>query len=176
MLIFKPYIVEPSEKDCEQIIDNVNNSCFIYSTKQIPLANELFYYEKLLELVNESKTLTAVYMKDLLEENINTGKSLIAFRHDIDADLITALMMSKLAKKHSVPISFYLLHTSSLYYGYFCNDIFFRHNCNINLYQTLQDNGAEIGLHIDPFLIYQNYFVDGSQAIIKESNGFVVII
>jgi hypothetical protein len=92
-------------------------------------------------------------------------------RHDVDGDLLGALLCGEMLASLGVQGSFYILHTGP-YYGEWRQDeqgpFFARHASLGAVYKRLQDLGHEVGLHTDGLGVYLNHGVDGAQAVRAE--------
>jgi hypothetical protein len=77
-------------------------------------------------------------------------------------------MMREIEREFGLSGYYSLHHASPYYYGVFDENLVFnRQESLADVYLELQSNGAEVGLHIDPFTVYR-LGIDGSQAIICE--------
>ncbi|MFL5245288.1 MAG: methyltransferase domain-containing protein [Gemmataceae bacterium] len=161
---FSGYEVRSSEWKCADVLNMVNTGCAYFSESGLDLANDLGYFRSILASIAELKTIRPGTVAQLADGASSVN---LAIRTDVDMDLPAALRMAQIAGQQQFPISMYLLHTAA-YYGYFADGIFHRHEHNGALYRQLQDDGAEIGLHIDPYAIYLEQGVDGAQAIKTE--------
>jgi len=93
----------------------------------------------------------------------------VTLRHDIDGDIITAIRAARSLSDRSIPGSFYLLHTSS-YYGFYEDGVFLRNIGLHDLIDKLMNTNVEVGLHIDPLEVYQNWLSRGTESIVSEVN------
>lgn len=161
---YKPYKAEPSDLSAEDVVTNVNISCYYYSDEGLGLANDLDYFRRILSSLKSKKNIKPGTVHDLVSGRNNAN---LAIRIDIDMDPVTALEMSHISAGQKFPMSFYILHTAA-YYGSFANGVFLRNEQNALRYLKLQKNGAEVGLHADPFSVYLEHGMDGAQAVKTE--------
>lgn len=136
-----------------------------YYAKQGDLLSEFTVYEKVVNSLITSPGVDICAMSDLMTYESN--KAIVALRHDVDADVNTALKAAKFLSENSVPGSFYLLHTAT-YYGYFEDYLFHRQPGMKYFVKELVKTGCEIGLHTDPLSIYCEHNTNGEEAVVKE--------
>lgn len=163
-LSFKDYRVQPSDWPLEDVWNLVNEVSYSYSKPEMDLANDLDYFRQILATVARHWNLRCGTMEQLASR---TRKVNFAIRIDVDIDPVTALKMAQLGRDYHLPLSFYLLHTA-YYYGYFQDGVFHRHDKNASCYRALQESGAEVGLHTDPYCLYLQHGIDGAQAVRTE--------
>jgi len=158
------YRAEPSGRTLEEVVAGANAACYPYGHLPLELANELSCFARLMDTLTGAGNLSLGTVRELATgaEGVN-----IAVRVDVDADLPTAVEMSRIARETGVPVSFYILHTAS-YYGQFREGVFIRNECNAPLYLQLQQNGAEVGLHADPYGVYVDHGIDGAESVRAE--------
>lgn len=123
------------------------------------LINPFWYYEKLIDDLLSMGDIEILPLKEFVKKDQN-GKKQIGFRHDIDADPITAVRCARALAQRGLSGSFYFLH-SAVYYGNFYNDVFVR---NPKIQRWIEDiiiAGSEIGLHNDILGIYKHHGYDG---------------
>jgi len=161
---FKDYIVKPSELTFDQIVDAVNKNCSNYSENGLDLVNSLEYFEKILD---DLQNLSKLCLGSMEELATNRSEVNVGLRVDVDMDVVAAGDMAKIANRKSIVLSFYILHTAS-YYGNFSDGTFRRNEKAAIIYKELEELGSEIGLHIDPLMIYLELNINGAQAIITE--------
>ena len=132
------------------------------------VVNPLYYYKELLiELLKINDSLFHT-MEDVLSDNtVSKDNKNYVIRHDVDGDIFAALEMAKIENELGIRSTYYILHTA-YYYGYIKDGVFFRYDCMANIYKEIQDLGHEVSLHTDPLLLYQDYCLDGAQAVVKE--------
>jgi peptidoglycan/xylan/chitin deacetylase (PgdA/CDA1 family) len=161
---FESYQVRSSGWKSTDVLNMVNTGCAYFSEAGLDLANDLGYFRSMLASIAKLKTLRPGTVAQLADSASLVN---LALRTDIDMDLPAAIKMAQIAREYQFPISIYLLHTAA-YYGYFADGIFHRHEDNAALYRQMQEDGAEIGLHIDPYAIYLEQGIDGAQAVKTE--------
>ena len=86
-----------------------------------------------------------------------------AVRVDVDMDLPHAVALGEALSARSIPATFYLLHTAG-YYGWVQVGRFERHEIVAADYLRLAACG-EVGLHLDPFGLYETHGLDGLAAV-----------
>lgn len=171
----KPYVVKNSEKSIQELLLLVNNKIFEgYSADYTYgallnkiVVNPLFNYKLFLSQLKRIPNLEFVTHRDLLRQNCPEDKVRVSIRHDVDGDIVAAIKQAEIEKELGIVTSWYILHTS-FYYGFFKKDVFHRHESMGYIYRHLQDLGHEVALHTDPLLIYQEYKIDGAQALVEE--------
>lgn len=130
--------------------------------------NPFYYYEYLVSELVDIENVNIVRLCDLFNESA-AGTRLIALRHDIDADPLTALRCARFLARKGVGGSFYLLHTA-LYYGQYSGGIFIRNSELRDWLHGFMLAGCEIGLHNDCLYLYHNLNIDGAKALADEIN------
>jgi len=161
---FAPYRVGNSGVTAEQVLDEVDRACGYFSSEERRLANTLGDFVLMLGDLAAIRgrrlgTLEALAHGD---EACNT-----AIRVDVDMDLHAALGMAEIAGRHSVPASFFVLHTAA-YYGRLQDGVFLRNESAGRWYREIESRGVEVGLHVDPYLYYVEHGIDGAQAVTAE--------
>jgi hypothetical protein len=162
---WKPYRVNRCPWSLKDLLDLVNRGCAYFSPGGLDLANPLSYFVRMaddLAALPDNRTLGSVGALARREGRVNT-----AIRLDLDMDLIAIRAMARIAGRRRVPMSVYLLPTSS-YYGYFADGMFHRHFVCGPVYKELQDAGCEIGLHVDGLEVYLRHGIDGAAATREE--------
>lgn len=159
---YKPYRVVPVETHDNYVFDLCSKKC--EEIKILGVANYLPEYEKVLDYLLHDGRFEITFLRDMMGE-IPEDKIRVVLRHDIDHDILTAVAMGDMENKKDILASYYIHNASPYYYGEFYNDLFLRYNAFDVLYKRLQDNGAEVGLHLDTYFFYKNGF-DGI-AVIK---------
>ncbi len=168
-MAFKKYRCKALPVSQTRTLVDLNSKCFSY-TFPMKLTNMLNAYEYFIAKISTMPHLDFISAGELMKEPPAKSKKKVRvlLRHDIDHDLVTALMMSEIEKKFGVSGYYSLHHISAYYYGLFDEDLVFNRNESLSdAYLELQSNGAEMGLHVDPFTIYR-LGVDGSEAIVCE--------
>lgn len=103
-------------------------------------------YEAILqELTDPRYTVLSV---DEFQDSLDSGKVMIAMRHDVDAHPFKAMEMAVLEEQYGIKSTFYMLATA-YYSGKFKNKEFKRFECMEKVYQELSKGGHEIGIHND---------------------------
>jgi hypothetical protein len=167
---FKKYKYKSSPVSKEELLINCNRDCFHFSSPR-QSKNLLNLYEYFLSEISSINHLEVIVSKDRPFDSVSGKKNPeIIIRHDIDHDLITAIEMSRMEKRYNLSGTYFLHHTSPCYYGFFDeNSVFNRYESAADYYLELQNNGAKVGLHVDPISIYKRG-VDGAEAVISELN------
>lgn len=168
----KPYKVLDSGETLQASLTKNSLHCAQIQRDFNILINDLPYYRKALESLLNMKNCVVDNMRNFMntvpENTVHVG-----LRHDVDHDIVTAKEMSNIEKEYNVSGSYYILHSHPFvapsYYASFddSNRSFLRNNCLAEVYAEMQENGSELGLHVDPIRLYQND-IDGQQAIIIE--------
>lgn len=163
----KKYNCKPSTASKDAVLSSCNFECFYYSSP-FYLKNPLSLYEFFISELSTLNNIKVVGLNCIDDfKKHDKKRSFLLLRHDIDHDLITAIEMSKIEKKFGVS-SCYFLHHLAPYYGFFDSDLAFnRHEQMVDCYLDLERNGAEVGLHIDPFSVYK-HGIDGTEAVVTE--------
>lgn len=162
---WKPYRVTRSDWSFDGLLDLINQGCAYFSPGGLDLANPLSYFVRMaddLAALPDNRVLGTVRALARREGAVNT-----AIRIDLDMDLIAMRAMARIAGRRGVPMSVYILHTSS-YYGYVVSGVFHRlFDCG-KVYKEFQDAGCEVGLHVDGLEIYRRHGLDGAAAVRSE--------
>ena len=164
---YKSYVVKDSATDLAVAKAVCNGMCFSISFPQMrtSLVNE---YGDLLKRLIQLDNLELVQVKALCSQK--SEKVRLAIRHDVDHDIVCAELMCQIEMNIGLSASYYLHHASPYYYGSFHEDgTFIRNSKLLDLYLRMQEQGAEIGLHVDPFSVYRKG-ISGAQAVIEELN------
>ncbi len=165
-MIFQTYRVVSLDEEITKANNRCNERCFPFSYPQ-NATNLLTSYVTLLEYLKGCKHLEIDTIRNM-PNPLPNGKSRLMIRHDVDHDLVTAVVMSYLEKIHGIPASYYLHHISPYYYGDFDSEgVFHRYEAMARNYLTIQENGAEVGLHVDALSVYEKG-IDGMQAVVTE--------
>jgi len=130
------------------------------------LANPFSYYRSLIDGILDIPDVSVLPICDVATET-NMERPIVALRHDIDADVWTAIKAARYLARHGLCGSFYLLPTAG-YYGHFENQAFFRDARMEHHMDALIQAGCEIGLHNDAFSYCRNHGVDGVDALCAE--------
>lgn len=172
----RPYVVKDSGKSSREICDHVNDTMFqSYSSDFTAgsglgkvVANPFMEYERLLCALSEVSNSAFATMENAIAGKCDRDKVLFVIRHDMDGDIVAARQMAELEHRYGIAATYYVLHTCLVYYGYFKKGVFYRHNSMADYYREFLELGHEVSLHTDPLLIYQDYQVDGAQAVVEE--------
>ncbi|MFY9080248.1 hypothetical protein [Aliarcobacter cryaerophilus] len=130
--------------------------------------NPFWYYEKLVDDLLNIEDVEILPLKEFVKKD-NSGKIQIGFRHDIDADPITAVRCARALAQRGLSGSFYFLH-SALYYGEFYNNVFVRNPQVVDWVKQIVIAGSEIGIHNDAIGISKNHKIDGIKHLETEIN------
>ena len=182
---YKPYMIRESLATPEEIFRHTNEQIYIgYSSNyehggaEKIVAASLYEYEALLKELSALHHFEFVTHYDLLREPCPPARVRVGIRHDVDMDIVEALQQAELEHRYGVVSTWVILHTA-VYYGYFSEDVFYRHRCMAPFYRRLQELGHEVSLHTDPLMIYQTHGIDGAQALVTElewlrSEGIII--
>ena len=126
-------------------------------------------YQRLLEtLTQPNSKFKAVPLREFQTAH-DPNKVIFGIRHDVDLDICGCVPMSQVEKEAGVCSTYFLLHNTDGYYGkYLCGGRFIRFAKMIEIYDQIQANNQEIGLHIDPIGAASLFQVDGRQAMLDE--------
>jgi hypothetical protein len=161
---FAPYRVAPSTMSKNSIVQAVNCACSYLSDPQFALANSAQYFR---QCVRELRRLPQRQFGTVHQLAVDPANTNSAVRVDIDADLVAAAVMARIAGEEGMPISFYILHTAG-YYGNWERGCFRRNEAAGDIYREIQAEGAEVGMHIDPYHLYLDRAIDGGAAVVTE--------
>ena len=118
----KPYCVMDSGLSVQQVYDKLNDSLYRsyspdYRLNRKPderlIVDPIFNYERLLRGLNQHKHLQAVTSHELETESDPHDLVRYNIRHDVDADIRTALMCAELERQYGIQSTYFVLHTSS---------------------------------------------------------------
>lgn len=104
-------------------------------------------YSSLLGELSSIPDSSVVHLVNLMNPGLD-DKKVLSIRHDVDSDLATALKMSEMESKAGLVASYYFL-PSAPYFRYRTNSIFERSPLLAKYIQEIDQNGGEIGLHLD---------------------------
>lgn len=105
-------------------------------------------------------------MRELFDE-LATGRSAVALRHDMDLDPFTSVEIARALAGEGLPGTFYVHHTAP-YYGELVDGELRRNRDVLDVVRTIQGHGCEIGLHNDALWLYQQYGIEGAEAVTTE--------
>lgn len=97
----------------------------------------------------------------------SAGTIPVCFKHDIDNDIEVALRMARAQAERGIAATYYVLYTAP-YYGVRKGDVFERYEAMAEVYREIQSLGHEVGLHFDPYNVYQKFGIDGAEALRTE--------
>lgn len=169
--VFLPYRVKNSGKSFKSVLDKCSADCIAAS--QYVTLNPVSYYEKALQGLTSIKNCSIRPMDRFMDDFAGKEQIIVGMRHDVDHDIVTAARMSRLEKEYGISASFYILHSHPFvhpgYYAEFDNEskTLLRNEALAEVYLAMQENGSEIGLHVDAVRLYQQG-IDGMQAILAE--------
>lgn len=131
------------------------------------LLNNLAYYRKFIEFIKSIPQCEVRQLKDL-HWPLDGDHFALALRHDMDMDLFSSVNTSQVLHNAGVRGTFYVQHTAP-YYGEFVDRQFTR-NTNIIEYLLAIQNSfqCELGLHTDGLWVYQQWGLNGAQAVSSE--------
>jgi len=171
----KPYKTSSDHTSLEVLLSRVNQSlhlCYSSDFSTGPgnikcVIAPLFEYKKLLHRLSQIPNVVFMTMEEFIESGPSSNIVRVAIRHDIDGDIVASHKMAEVENELGISTTHYVLHTAP-YYGYVKKGVFHRHEEMAELYLSLQELGHEVGLHIDPLHIYQNWNIDGAQGLCEE--------
>ena len=137
-------------------------------TAQLGIINSSSYYLRLLDGLQRLKNANFVSLEDIGKSN-DTGKLNVALRHDVDADIGSAIDCADALQKRGIPGTFYLLHTSHYFSQITQADpflVFTYHDGFVPLLQRLVETGVDIGLHNDALGVEIDHDGDGATALV----------
>lgn len=127
------------------------------------MANNLSLYNDVIVHLKMRKKTDFLSLNSFASANIEAGNTFIAFRHDVDIALDTAVECARMLARHGIPGIFFLLHTA-YYYGTFDNGCFLRNPAMEDYIKKFIIHGAELGLHTDPIGVYSKG-IDGAESV-----------
>lgn len=149
------------------------------TAKELVAAATLTEYGRLLRQLKDISQLRFVTHAEALDQSNSAGSSVCcAMRHDVDADIGTALAMARLEQRLGVSSTYAILHTAP-YYGRLEEGVFLRHEAMAEVYRDIAAAGNEIAIHTDPLYLYQEAQIDGAEALRTEiewlrSQGLII--
>lgn len=152
------YVVDIG-RDMDNYWDQVVSSLF-------ELMNPFAYYEDIVGSLSSIAGLDIVPLYELMQRSAE-GTRLVALRHDVDADPLTALRAARYLARYGICGGFYLLHTSP-YYANIHHGVVIR---NPELPRWVREfivSGCELGLHNDAFGVVNLWMKDGAAAVTEE--------
>lgn len=152
--------------DKRQVIEDRCATIALHTDK-LGILNDFEYYRRTIFQLASAKGFDVVGLGDIC----NGGGKHLAFRHDIDADMVTAIRCADVLNREKLPGAFFPLHTSH-YYGHFevrdGKQTFIRHEGLLPLLRDLAETGCEIGIHNDALGVFLNYGINGTDLLLKE--------
>jgi hypothetical protein len=92
----------------------------------------------------------------------------VGLRHDMDTEPYSSVDVAHALRDVGLSGSFYVLHTAD-YYGQWIDGVFRRTDEIAPMLREIQDDcSCEVGLHNDAMWAYQQWDVDGAQAVTEE--------
>jgi peptidoglycan/xylan/chitin deacetylase (PgdA/CDA1 family) len=132
-----------------------------------PVAYPLCAYQQLIASLAAMEHVECVTLGDLCRQPSGGERVRLAIRHDVDGDIVAAERGAEIEAEFGVPASYYFLHTA-FYHGRFEGGQFLRHGCMAHVYRRIQSLGHEVGLHTNGLEVYEEFGVDGAQAVAAE--------
>ncbi len=111
------------------------------------ISNSFAWYERLVDHVAHMPAASVLPLYELMRP-IPEGERVFGFRHDVDADPLTALRAARALARVGVCGSFYLLHTAA-WYGTLQDGVLARNPMMREWLDGFIVAGAEVGLHTD---------------------------
>lgn len=162
---FRSYKTHETAFDMDQIRSNF--AAVSETLDQMALLNDLEYYEKFIEFVKSVSRCEARPLQDLYQP-LDEDRFALALRHDMDMDLFSSVDVSRILYNAGLKGTFYVQHTA-VYYGEFADRRFNRNTNIIDYLLSIQnDFQCELGLHTDGLWVYQQWGLDGAQALRSE--------
>jgi hypothetical protein len=132
-----------------------------------PVAYPIGAYRQLIASLAGMAHVECVTLGDLCRQPAGEGRVRLAIRHDVDGDIVAAERGAEIESEFGVPASYYFLHTA-FYHGRFEGGLFLRHGCMAHVYRRIESLGHEVGLHTNGLEVYEEFGVDGAQAVAAE--------
>lgn len=173
---FDPYVVVDTGRTTDDVFEQVNTAVwqnygpdFRLGDRDKPVGAPLQNFEQLVQDLTTLPHARFVDHVEMYEQACDPGEIRIAFRHDIDSDIVGAIAQAEIEAEYGVRANWVVLHTA-LYYGHVDTDSgrFMRNDAMAPVYRRLQDLGHEVSLHTDPLSLYQDHGIDGAQAVTTE--------
>lgn len=139
------------------------------STAEHGLTNDFALYKQVLSCLSMNQNFKIVALKDLQKQSSSQYVT-IALRHDIDADIVTAILCARAIEEYGLTGSFYPLHTSHYYTIQPSSDSsqIIRHTGLEYLLTALNTSNIEIGLHNDAIGLALDHGIDGASVLKEE--------
>jgi len=131
-----------------------------------PITNPFEYYREFVDRLDQMDSLRIVPLGELQTACSCSDHRRLSLRHDVDADVETALRAARHLARVGVAGSFYLLHTAP-YYGDFLEGLFVRNPLLPEWVRGFIVAGCELGLHNDAWGVCLQGF-DGAAAVCEE--------
>lgn len=162
---FQSYKATETALDMDQIRSNFVTVS--ESLDQMGLLNDLEYYQKLVEHIRSVPQCEVRPLKDLYQP-LAEDHFALTLRHDMDMDLFSSINTSRVLYNAGLKGTFYVQHTAA-YYGEFVDRQFNRNNNVVEYLLAIQNQfRCELGLHTDGLWVYQQWGLDGAQAVCAE--------
>lgn len=114
------------------------------------------YQELLTELSKDKYVVLPVH---LMKDYYDDSKVVVCLRHDIDAQIFSALKMAELEYQNGIRSTYFVLATAT-YYGTYANNKMIRNKCMGEAYLRINFYGHEIGVHNDLLTVMIEYHED----------------
>lgn len=184
---FAPWRARAGHTDVQTILASVHTSLHRGYGPDLTLggqgvdkiqSSDVSEYDDLLRRLKRLGGLAPATMADLFLRRSQLKGVPIAFWHDVDSDIETALKMARIEAEHGFRGTYYI-HYCSLYYGDFYRrsltrrgrlafDGFERNVAMAGLYREIQSLGHEVGFHFNPYGVFRQKHMDGLQAMAVE--------
>lgn len=140
------------------------------SATSLGLTNQPRYYCETINAFLALSNCAIVPVAELAQEN-KSNKLMLALRHDVDANMVSAITCAKYLNELNIPGTFFILHTSH-YYGVFSQihekPCFTRHSGFEQMFQELIETNREIGIHNDALGLCFDHNAKGTDAFTGE--------
>jgi Methyltransferase domain len=140
------------------------------TTEKMGILNTFSYYTATIERLKAMANISFVPVGDICAETDSRSKRL-ALRHDVDADIVTAVRCARFLADQKIPGAFFILHTSH-YYGVFNSakgsSQFTRHSGFRRFLDQLLETGCEIGIHNDALGVIFDHGGNGTKVFVEE--------
>jgi len=175
-----PFRITTSDRDKDAVFANVNHNVYYAmgcdkKDDGAILAAEPFRFRRLLRETLERPGVRFLTALELSRAKPEGGDVLCHIRHDVDADIVSALHLARIERDLGIKSTYYLLHTAPYYGSWLSPDdsgvvLFERNECMAEVYLELQSLGHEVAVHTDALTLYQTHNVDGAAALSAEIN------
>jgi hypothetical protein len=135
--------------------------------RQLGLTNPFDYYRRFVTWLRERERFEVRPLRCLMAPS-QRDVVVVGLRHDMDTEPYSSVDVANALREVGLPGSFYVLHTAD-YYGQWIAGVFRRTDEIAPMLREIQDDCAcEVGLHNDALWAYQQWDVDGAQAVTEE--------